>query len=34
MPTEKFKVGCVQMSCSVDPNENLAKAEWKIREAA
>jgi len=24
----------VQMSCSLDPNENLAKAEWKIREAA
>ncbi len=22
------------MSCSVDPNENFAKAEWKIREAA
>ncbi len=22
------------MSCSVDPNENLAKAEWRIREAA
>jgi N-carbamoylputrescine amidase len=22
------------MSCSLDPNENLAKAEWKIREAA
>jgi N-carbamoylputrescine amidase len=31
---EKFRVGLVQMSCSVDPNENLAKAEWKIREAA
>ena len=24
----------VQSSCSLDPNENLAKAEWKIREAA
>ncbi len=34
MSAEKFRVGCVQMSCSVDPNENLAKAEWKIREAA
>ncbi len=34
MSTEKFTVGCVQMSCSLDPNENLAKAEWKVREAA
>lgn len=24
----------VQMACSVDPNENMAKAEWRIREAA
>jgi N-carbamoylputrescine amidase len=31
---EKFRIGLVQMSCAVDPNENLAKAEWKIREAA
>src|ERR1700741_4409289 len=31
---EKFRVGLVQMACAVDPNENLAKAEWKIREAA
>ena len=30
----KFRVGLVQMACSVDPNENLAKAEWRIREAA
>jgi len=30
----KFRVGLIQMSCSVDPNENLAKAEWRIREAA
>jgi len=30
----KFKIGLVQMSCSVDPNENLAKAEWRVREAA
>jgi len=30
----KFRVGLVQMSCALDPNENLAKAEWKIREAA
>jgi N-carbamoylputrescine amidase len=30
----KFRVGLIQMACSVDPNENLAKAEWRIREAA
>jgi len=30
----KFSVGLVQMSCSVDPNENMAKALWRIREAA
>jgi N-carbamoylputrescine amidase len=30
----KFRIGLVQMSCAVDPNENLEKAEWKIREAA
>jgi N-carbamoylputrescine amidase len=30
----KFKVGLVQMACGRDPNENLAKAEWRIREAA
>jgi len=30
----KFHIGLVQMSCSVDPNENFAKAEWRIREAA
>jgi N-carbamoylputrescine amidase len=30
---EKFKVGLVQMSCSTDPAENLAKAQSKIREA-
>jgi N-carbamoylputrescine amidase len=30
----KFRVGLVQMSCATDPNENLAKVEWKIREAA
>jgi N-carbamoylputrescine amidase len=30
----KFRIGLVQMSCSKDPNENLAKAEWRIREAA
>jgi N-carbamoylputrescine amidase len=31
---EIFRVGLAQMSCSPDPNENLAKAESKIREAA
>jgi N-carbamoylputrescine amidase len=34
MFAEKFNVGLIQMSCGVDPNENLTKAEWKIREAA
>jgi N-carbamoylputrescine amidase len=29
-----FRVGLVQMACARDPNENLAKAEWRIREAA
>jgi N-carbamoylputrescine amidase len=29
-----FRVGLVQMACSLDPDENLAKAEWRIREAA
>src|SRR5277367_5879530 len=29
-----FRVGLAQMSCSPDPNENLAKAESQIREAA
>jgi N-carbamoylputrescine amidase len=31
---EPFRIGLVQSSCSLDPNENLAKAEWKVREAA
>jgi N-carbamoylputrescine amidase len=31
---ESFRIGLVQSSCSVDPNENLAKTEWRIREAA
>src|SRR5581483_5221304 len=31
---ESFRIGLVQSSCSVDPNENLAKTEWKVREAA
>src|ERR1700691_256874 len=30
----KFRIGLIQMACSVDPSENLAKAEWRIREAA
>lgn len=30
----KFRTGLVQMSCAVDPNENLEKAIWRIREAA
>jgi N-carbamoylputrescine amidase len=31
---EKFRIGLVQMSCAADPNQNLAKAEWRTREAA
>ena len=31
---DKFKIGLIQMSCSLDPNENLEKAKWKVREAA
>jgi N-carbamoylputrescine amidase len=30
----KFRIGVVQMACSIDPNENLATAERRIREAA
>jgi N-carbamoylputrescine amidase len=30
----QFTLGLIQMSCSTDPNENLAKAESRIREAA
>lgn len=30
----KFRIGLVQMSCSTDPEENLAKAEQKVIEAA
>jgi N-carbamoylputrescine amidase len=29
-----FRVGLIQMACSRDPSENLAKAEWRVREAA
>ena len=34
VPHSKFRVGLVQMACALDPNENSAKAEWRIREAA
>src|SRR5260370_32481308 len=30
---EKFTVGLIQMSCSLDPRENFAKAESRIQEA-
>jgi N-carbamoylputrescine amidase len=30
----KFRVGLIQMACAKDPNQNLTKAEWRIREAA
>jgi N-carbamoylputrescine amidase len=32
--TCNFRAGLIQMSCSADPNENLEKARWRIREAA
>jgi N-carbamoylputrescine amidase len=32
--SHKFAAGLVQMSCSTSPHENLARAEYKIREAA
>ena len=31
---ESFRIGLVQTSCSLDPNENLQKTVWKVREAA
>src|SRR6516165_3506233 len=31
---QEFTVGLIQMSCSVDPNENLEKLKWRVREAA
>jgi N-carbamoylputrescine amidase len=31
---QKFTLGLIQMACAKDPNENLSKAEWRIREAA
>src|SRR5579884_3033069 len=30
----KFRIGLIQMACSVDPGENVEKAVWRIREAA
>ena len=30
----KIRVGLLQASCSLDPNENLSKTMWRIREAA
>jgi N-carbamoylputrescine amidase len=33
-PHPRFRVGLVQMACGIDPAENLAKAEWRLREAA
>src|SRR3984957_20561686 len=30
----KFRIGLIQMGCALDPNENLAKAEGRIRDAA
>src|SRR6266404_2546828 len=34
MNTSKFRIGLVQMQCSPDPEENVAKAEQRVREAA
>jgi N-carbamoylputrescine amidase len=31
---QQFTVGLIQMSCSLDPNENLEKVKWRVREAA
>ncbi len=33
-PGVRFRAGLIQMACGEDPNENLAKALWRIREAA
>ncbi len=32
--SEQFRAGLIQMACSRDPEENLEKAIWRIREAA
>ena len=34
MEESSFRVGLLQMACSLDANQNLAKAIWRIREAA
>ncbi len=34
MQRNPFRIGLIQMACSEDPGENLAKASWRIREAA
>ncbi|MFB3826162.1 MAG: carbon-nitrogen hydrolase [Bryobacteraceae bacterium] len=34
MHDSKFRIGLVQMACSNDPGENMAKAIWRVREAA
>src|ERR1700693_2528414 len=31
---EKFRIALIQTHCALDPNQNLGKTEWKIREAA
>lgn len=34
MTDTKFTIGCIQMSCSTDPEENLSKACERVQEAA
>src|SRR5689334_867269 len=31
---EKFRIALIQTQCALDPNENLSKTEWRVREAA
>lgn len=33
-PPDTFRIGLIQMSCALDLNQNMEKAEWKIREIA
>lgn len=33
-PNRPVRIGLIQLACSADPNENLEKARWRIREAA
>lgn len=33
-PNRPVRIGLIQMACSADPNENLEKSRWRIREAA